>query len=504
VTLTRFAILVAATVAAAAAPSSATAFEVGHRVEMLSVAGSACPPPGPACDRPVKVHLWYPADSRGFADAPRTAYVSALRGKALPEPFLPLSWEVRSELARETASIDARGPRLPVIVFSHGSTNDPIDYAFTLERIAAEGFVIAAPYHVNNTQDDARIDFVNNLTPLAPTFPTCSDGRAWRLATPAAQCSRPNVPASMQERVRDVSSILDALPAWFGDRVDVDRAGLMGHSRGTLTALTAAGGSGAWGIAPEPRVKAIMGMAIGAMGLTTQVNLADVKVPAVLVAGGKDTNSRQVVSEIAFDAITSPDKLFVGIPNATHRSFDSTYCAQLQSAGAAFDADHDGFVTKTEAANAGPRLDRHTVDLIGASAPGGLSGKAVHYCADRYFAGPVDIRQVVAAADNSEYECSDETTCALVPPTNPDLNVCETSTIPCTGLDTDEVKEGMTQIAVAFFGSALKRSGKDGIHFTRYLAPKWLTSHMPMVGEAEAFAGPDSICPPGQGVVCSE
>lgn len=49
-----------------------------------------------------------------------------------------------------------------MIVFSHGAVNDPIDYAFTLELIAGAGFVVAAPYHVNNTQDDVRIDFANS------------------------------------------------------------------------------------------------------------------------------------------------------------------------------------------------------------------------------------------------------------------------------------------------------------------------------------------------------
>ena len=313
----------------------------------------------------------------------------------------------------------------------------------------------------------------------------------------------------MQERARDVGSILDALPGWFGDRVDVDRAGVMGHSRGTVTALTAAGGSSFWGIDAlrteqgKPRVKAIMGMAIGAQNITSRVDLDEVTVPTVLVAGGKDTNSVQAVSEFAFGAIASADKLFVALPNATHRSFDSTYCAQLQSAGATFDVDHDGVVTQAETANAGPVLDRHTVGLIGASAPGFLSGKAVHYCADHYFTSPVDIRWVVAATPNSEYAC-DATSCAIVPPVAGPPSVCETSVIPCTGLDTDEVKAGMTQIAVAFFDSALKRTGDYGIHFTRYLAPKWLTSHVPMVGRAEAYAGPDAICPPGQGVVCAE
>ena len=62
-----------------------------------------------------------------------------------------------------------------MIVFSHGSVNDPIDYAHTLELIAAAGFVVAAPYHVNNTQDDVRIDFINTQGRI-PTVP-CNDGR---------------------------------------------------------------------------------------------------------------------------------------------------------------------------------------------------------------------------------------------------------------------------------------------------------------------------------------
>jgi predicted dienelactone hydrolase len=89
----------------------------------------------------------------------------------------------------------------------------------------------------------------------------------------AAACSRPNVPFSMADRVKDISKVLDELPGWFGDRVDVSRAGVLGHSRGTVTALAAAGGSAArsatlncqpapavlcWPLAREPRVKAII------------------------------------------------------------------------------------------------------------------------------------------------------------------------------------------------------------------------------------------------------
>jgi predicted dienelactone hydrolase len=463
----RLATVVAGLFLATAAPAFGDAGLVGHRVENLVVKGSAMNE-----DRKVKVHLWYPADRRRFSEARATEYTSGLYGqKLIPELWDPLSWKVEAEIARETDAIDRRGQPFPVIVFSHGSTNDPIDYAHTLELIAGAGFVVAAPYHVNNTQDDVRIDFINaeaaNVPPGRRLF-DCNDGRP-------SPCSRPDVARSMQDRVRDISHILDALPRWFGDRVDASRAGVLGHSRGTVTALAAAGGSETWGFGPEPGVKAIMGLAIGGRNITFAADLADVTVPTVLVAGGLDRNSVQAVSEDAFDAISSADKLFVAISNATHRSFDSTYCAQLQSAAAN--------------AQGNPRaiLDLHTVRLIAASAPGGISGKAVHYCAPDFFTSPMDIGPLVGSIPGSEF-----------PPSVGPSSVCVTTSIPCTGLDTEEVKQGVTELAVAFFGTLLKRVGNDGTHFTRYLAPKWLEKHEPMVGRAEAFASADASCPPGQ------
>ena len=50
----------------------------------------------------------------------------------------PLSWQLDAELAHEGAASPGR-PAFPVIVFSHGSVNDPINSAHLLERIAARG-----------------------------------------------------------------------------------------------------------------------------------------------------------------------------------------------------------------------------------------------------------------------------------------------------------------------------------------------------------------------------
>lgn len=441
---------------AAASTRTARDLPVGHEVQSLEIAGSA------QGEREVDVHLWYPADRKRFSKAPETVYKSALHGKAL-EPkqcpparadrceWDPLSWTVKAEVARENAAIDRNGKKYPVIVFSHGSVNDPIDYAHTLELIASAGFVVAAPSHVNNTQDDVRIDFINTQAGPQSGGPLfkCNDGRAGPCSR-APLVNSPELPTSMKDRVGDISSVLDALDRhgqtrWLGRRADVSRAGVLGHSRGTATALAAAGGSAAWSVEPEHRVKAIMGMAIAARPITFGANVANVTVPTLLVAGTRDLTSPQAISEEAHAAIASADKRFVSIPNATHRSFDSTYCDQTQASGAV--------------AQGNPKaiLDLHTTRGIVTPGtpvnPTGTSGNAMQYCPYASFTNPTDIRPLVASLTRSGF------------PGN----------VPTTGLTTETVKQRLTDYAVdqmtdppqeysavKFFGEKLKRG--EGEH----------------------------------------
>ena len=488
----RCALLAAFVAAVACNPADAVAADtaVGHTVKQVDVAGSL---PGEV--RQVDVHLWYPADPQDAAGRPKAVYTSALYGKQLPHGWLPLSSKVEAETAREGAAFDPDGGTFAPIVFSHGGASDPFDYAHTLEAIARAGFIVAAPGHTSNTQDDVRIDFINEqarllqpdriLTPDERLF-NCSDGLVARTLTAppgnAGDCAKGNnVPLSMADRARDVSKVLDEVPGWFGGHVDVSRAGVMGHSRGTVTALAAAGGSAPWVAPPplttpptpptvncvptppadglcwpmqrEPRIKAVMGMAIGAQPISRGINLAAITVPTLLIAGAEDDNTLPAISAFANGQIPATnDKTLLDLDHATHRSFDSTYCAQLQSAGAAFDTNHDGVVDAAEAVstNPNPILDRHTFGLIAASPPGFLSGKAVHYCNAGTFTAPVNIEQLVAATPNAEYGCTGAT-CGVIPPTSgPSTSTCVTTitTLPCTGLDTDEVSEQMTEMAV--------------------------------------------------------
>jgi predicted dienelactone hydrolase len=88
-------------------------------------------------------------------------------------------------------------------------------------------------------------------------------------------------------------------------------------------------------------VKAVTGLAIAVQRIVRGVDLENVNVPALLVSDTLDKTSEPAVSQFAFDRISSDEKELVSIPDATHRSFDSTYCDQTQAAGALADKEEE-------------------------------------------------------------------------------------------------------------------------------------------------------------------
>lgn len=435
-------------------------YRVGHSIQPLDVKGIN------GETRPLQVHLWYPAlgaedcqdsdhsdenghdqggasrngleprepegERRDDCSAKPSVYTSRLNGVPLGSLGDPLSWTIGSSKSFENLPISRAHRSFPVIIFSHGNTNDAIDYVYTLEDLASFGFIVAAPGHVNNTQDDVRIDFVNSKAgfKLIP----CFDG----LPSP---CSHSSIPERFTDRVHDVSAVIDELPIWFGDRADLSRVGVMGHSIGTVTALAAAGGSTTWGLRADRRVKAIMGLAIGA---TTQVsfapNIQNITVPALLVAGSLDMAAPAAISQEAVAMLGSKEKAFVLIEDAMHRHFVSGKCAQTQSSGA------------IAMANPSAILDLQTVTAALISP---LTGVAMDCCRYETFIKPVNIIPLVASLTNFNVTATD------VPRV---FDGDERQ-----GLDSDQVKDKVVQLAVIFFGHALDRDRDDDRPFTDFL-----------------------------------
>jgi predicted dienelactone hydrolase len=391
---------------------------VGHSIQTLFVTGTL------GETRPVNVHLWYPArqlddcdheDSRDgdhTCSMTPTVYTSRLNGISLLPQWDPLSWTIGSHSAFENLPIARGHDSFPAIIFSPGHQTNVIDYTYTLEALASFGFIVTAPDHLNDTLDDVRIDFINSEAQfeLIPCFD----------ALPGP-CARPDVPKSMTDRAHDISAVIDALPAWFGDRVDSSRVGVFGHSRGTVTALAAAGGSTAWGFSADPRVSAIMGLAIGAPAITFAADIQNVTVPALLVAGALDTTAPPEISQAAFDMLGSSDKAIILIANAKHRHFESGLCAQTQSAGG------------IASANMRAILDLKTLQTL-VEFPS--SGVSMDFCRFETFIDPNDIRPLVASLTGFD-----------VTPTN----------VPTTSIDSTQVNEQVLALAVGFFNKALQR-----------------------------------------------
>jgi len=398
-------------------------FRVGHtRIEVI-LTGSV------GERRPIDVEIWYPANTKGFNAAPVTVYRSRLFGVPLiPARWDPLSWQITSGVAKENVQIRARGRAFPVVIFSHGAGSSPLDYIPTLEHLASHGYVVAAPWHTRNNQDDTRTNFINNQAGFR-VFP-CLDGRP----TP---CMGQTPQAIGANRIRDLGAIADTLPSLFGTRVNVERIGVMGHSAGSLTAVLAAGGSTSWGIPPDPRVDSILGLAMISDDIIDQVDLAKVTVPALLIAAEFDANTPPARSVRVYNGVSSTEKAYVLLSNAVHRSFSSSFCSQMQAAGAIAQSDPTRAI-----------LDRHTLTNVLVSTP--ENGSTLDYCADDYFTHPVDIRPIVSSMTG--------------------FNVTE-SNVPRLGVASDEVNRLVSELAVAFFDSTLH------VRCKQYLGAKFMRKY---------------------------
>jgi dienelactone hydrolase len=143
----------------------ANAFAVGRRVLPFSR----------GADRPLPTTVWYPA----AGDVPRS-----------PDPV---------------DDAPAAAGRFPVVVFSHGLTSQPADYAAMLSRWAQAGFVVAGPTYPKTSYQAADFDALDIV----------------------------NQP-------QDASAVLDALLALtdpLGRIIDPDRLAAAGHSGGGITTV---------------------------------------------------------------------------------------------------------------------------------------------------------------------------------------------------------------------------------------------------------------------------
>jgi len=189
-----------------------------------------------------------------------------------------------------------------LIVVSHPNAGDPFNSSKISERLASYGYIVAAPFHNGDTQDDVRIDFINTHPDRTGTL-SCLDGLPGRCTDGLSK--------SMQDRALDVSVVITNIAFLFGEHVDMDRIGFVGLSRGSATGLGVGGGStesSKLGIAADARVDALFLWTAGGAA-NPLMNHAAITIPTVQVTGTEDRNLSP--SRTSFLAINSPSKAYV-------------------------------------------------------------------------------------------------------------------------------------------------------------------------------------------------
>lgn len=166
--------------------------------------------------RALPVELWYPSVAAAraeaaagfpveeFEDGERRTQLAAWISQA-PELCTP-----RQAHSARGAAVAAGSP-WPLLMMSHCTEGFRFSMHTLAERLASQGFVVAAPDHVDNTRFDAG-------APLSNAF--------------------------LAVRADDVSSVLDALldassgevPEALRGKLDATRVGVVGHSFGAVTA----------------------------------------------------------------------------------------------------------------------------------------------------------------------------------------------------------------------------------------------------------------------------
>jgi predicted dienelactone hydrolase len=154
----------------------------------------------PLVDRALTVELWYPARPRRGAQ--RAVYTASLPSEP---PAAPASFSVAGIAVRDAPSA---GTNLPLVIVSHGYSNDPVAMTWLTENLASKGYVVAAIRH-----DDPPItDRTRFLQPL-------------------------------MRRPLDIAFVARVLQSMLGadGLVDPTRTALIGYSMGGYGVLTAAG-----------------------------------------------------------------------------------------------------------------------------------------------------------------------------------------------------------------------------------------------------------------------
>jgi predicted dienelactone hydrolase len=241
--------------------------KVGHREMSIFDAARA--------NRELPLQIWYPADSVSWDAGPNFTLTP-----------LVLALGITSTVAKDDVALASAS--YPLIVFSHGFGGFNIQSLGLMEHLASHGFVVVAPNHTGNTQDDQ--------------------------SSPDPEADRyPDIALVIDELIAEN---LDPGSPYFG-HVDGTNAGVAGHSYGGMTAMFMAAGHD--GNPPDTRVNAIMPIAASSANLTDS-EIEGITVPTLLMVGTLDGLQAETIRSHGLIS-SAPDLFRVDVVGANHTHF---------------------------------------------------------------------------------------------------------------------------------------------------------------------------------------
>ncbi len=212
------------------------------------------------------------------------------------------------------------GRPYPLLVFSHGYGGSGLSAVFLTERLAARGWIVAAPDHLD-WHSAVRIRTGRN---------EALDRRGFLQYAEKISSSDADHRGEFLYRIDEFKFVLDQMleSGQFGKLIDRERIAVGGHSFGGFTAL---GLCGTIEERRDDRIKAVLLFSTGAGGYLFRENeLARVKVPSLYFLGEREKGQkrgRSTMEELS-DRVyrnVAPPKYLLVLKGGNHFSFNNRF-----------------------------------------------------------------------------------------------------------------------------------------------------------------------------------